>query len=99
MRRRTDGIVTMVGPMSKRKPSPRKLRGFAAEPFVAFEERDLMSARRQDAGGGKPAEAAPDDANGFHELFFWFLILPSSAPIKSRSARKRVRLRPCTARM
>ena len=70
MRRSTDGIVTMVGPMSKRKPSPRQLGRFAAEPIVAFEKDDFVSARRQDAGCGKPAESAADDADWFHDVCF-----------------------------
>jgi len=48
----------------------------------------------QHARSGQPSEAAPDDSNLFHELFSRFLILPSSAPLKSRIARHRVEPRP-----
>ena len=69
MRRSTDGIVRIVGPMSKRKPSPREHRRLAAEPVVALEERDLVPARGEHAGRGQAAESAADDADGFHESF------------------------------
>ena len=47
-----------------------KLRGLAAEPVVALEEDDAVAARGEHAGRGKSAEAAADDADGFHGLSF-----------------------------
>ena len=65
MRRNTEGIVTMVGPMSKRKPVAFETRGLAAEPFVAFKEGDGVAARGERAGRRESAEAAADDADAF----------------------------------
>ena len=65
MRRSTDGMVTMVGPMSKRKPAPFEHGGLAAEPLVALEQDDLVAARGQRAGRREPAKSAADDANTF----------------------------------
>ena len=94
MRRSTDGIVTMVGPMSKRKPSLAELRGLAAEPIVAFEKDDFVAARGEHAGGGEPAEAAADDADWFHEFVSAFDFADQCADEfaeSRRSARDRVR--------
>ena len=97
MRRSTDGMVTMVGPMSKRKPAPSSCGGLAAEPFVALEEDDFVAARGERAGGGESAESAADDADAFHGRVFLDLALSISALSSLRIAAKR--LRPCAARM
>ena len=74
-----------------------ELRGLAAEPVVALEEDDLVSARGEHAGGGEAAEAAADDADGFHDFVFVVLTLAKSARRKSGSAASR--RRPCAARI
>ena len=76
-----------------------KLGRFAAEPIVAFEKDDFVSARRQHAGCGKPAETAADDADWFHEFAFLRLIASISSRTRSTIAPKRSRPRPCAARM
>ena len=95
MRRSTDGIVTMVGPMSKRKPSPRSSAALPPSQSLRSKSDDLVPARGEHAGRGEPAESAADDADGFHS--FLRLDFSMSAATNSRIAAKRCR--PCAARM
>ena len=72
-----------------------ELRGLAAEPVVALEDRDFAPARGEHAGCGKAGESAADDADGFHS----FLRLDFSMSAATNSRIEAKRCRPCAARM